>query len=190
MSTTTPDTARPLDTVLRRWPSVAGVAFATFVAWGLASGGDLAPVLTASAFVYLGAAAVGRRGAAWPLFFVTFVVIGVASFTTYEDSAVWILVALGAVLLVFGLQRGEGRPFAGLPLQGLAALAFCGAAAAALLVGGDLAAYLVAAGLLAHAAWDVYHHRVERVVSRSLAEFCVVLDTILAVVIVVVTLRG
>jgi hypothetical protein len=33
---------------------------------------------------------------------------------------------------------------------------------------------VVAAGLLGHAAWDVYHHRAGRVVRRSLAEFCFV----------------
>ena len=46
---------------------------------------------------------------------------------------------------------------------------------------------LVAAGLLGHAAWDAYHHRVNRVVVRSMAEFCLVLDTALAVAIVIVT---
>jgi hypothetical protein len=47
---------------------------------------------------------------------------------------------------------------------------------------------VVAAGLLGHAAWDVHHHRTGRVVARSLAEFCVVLDTLLAAAIVVATL--
>jgi hypothetical protein len=45
----------------------------------------------------------------------------------------------------------------------------------------------VAVGLLGHAAWDVWHHRTNRVVSRSLAEFCLVLDTALAIGIIVVT---
>jgi len=34
---------------------------------------------------------------------------------------------------------------------------------------------------------DVHHHRTNRVVVRSLAEFCLVLDTALAVAIVIVT---
>ncbi|GAB3412792.1 hypothetical protein [Flindersiella endophytica] len=45
--------------------------------------------------------------------------------------------------------------------------------------------YLVAFGLLGHAAWDVYHFRTKRVVSRSLAEFCMVLDATLSIVILV-----
>jgi hypothetical protein len=58
------------------------------------------------------------------------------------------------------------------------------AAAIALILSRDAGSYLVAAGLLGHAAWDVYHHRVNRVVVRSMAEFCCVLDTLLAVAIV------
>jgi hypothetical protein len=48
----------------------------------------------------------------------------------------------------------------------------------------------VAGGLLAHAAWDIYHHRANKVVVRSMAEFCFVLDTLLAAAIVAATLIG
>jgi hypothetical protein len=61
---------------------------------------------------------------------------------------------------------------------------FGGVAGAALVVDPALGAYLVAAGLLGHAAWDVDHHRANRVVVRSMAEFCLVLDTALAMAIV------
>jgi hypothetical protein len=44
--------------------------------------------------------------------------------------------------------------------------------------------------LLGHAAWDVYHYWTNRVVVRSMAEFCAVLDTLLAMAIVVATARG
>jgi hypothetical protein len=46
----------------------------------------------------------------------------------------------------------------------------------------------VAAGLLGHAAWDVHHQRTNRVVC-SPAEFCLALDTALAVAIVIVAVR-
>lgn len=74
-----------------------------------------------------------------------------------------------------------------MPLQTVGLAGFGTAAAAALLVTPALGAYLVAAGVLGHAAWDAYHHRTNRVVVRSLAEFCLVLDTVLAVAIVFVT---
>ncbi len=65
--------------------------------------------------------------------------------------------------------------------------AFGAAAAMALGVTATVGAYFVAGGLLAHAVWDAYHYRINKVVARSLAEFCLVLDTIVAAVIVIVT---
>ncbi|RIQ13601.1 hypothetical protein [Jiangella rhizosphaerae] len=55
---------------------------------------------------------------------------------------------------------------------------------------GVLRRWPLAAGLLGHAAWDVWHHRTNRVVTRSLAEFCVVLDTLLAAAMIVVAISG
>jgi hypothetical protein len=55
-------------------------------------------------------------------------------------------------------------------------LAFGSIVLAALYVDPDLGGYLVAIGLLGHGAWDVYHYLRDRVVARSYAEFCAVLD--------------
>jgi hypothetical protein len=49
---------------------------------------------------------------------------------------------------------------------------------------------VVVPSLLGRAAWDVYHHRINKVVVRSMAEFCCVLDTLLAIAIVVAVARG
>jgi hypothetical protein len=195
MTTTTTETlprsGNPLRAALRRWPTAAGIVMAVFVAWGVTAGADIAPVLTASGFVYIGAAAFQRRGAAWPVFFLSFAVIAAAGFTAYEaDLAVWGLIGIAVLLAAYGLVRGAARPAEGLPLQGLAMLGFGAVAVAVLLVGGDLGLYLVAAGLLGHAAWDVWHHRTERVVSRSLAEFCVVLDTLAAAAMIVAAIAS
>lgn len=181
--------------VRRRWPTLAGLGFAALVGLGFAalvgfdlgSGVDLAPVLAASAAVYLGAAALQRPAAAWPLFFATVVVITVAQLLGDRFDPTWVVLAGSVALLIYGLARGAVRPGYGLPLQTLALAGFGAAAAAALLVNPELGAYLVAAGLLGHAAWDIYHYRINRVVVRSLAEFCLVLDTALAVAIVIVT---
>ena len=56
------------------------------------------------------------------------------------------------------------------------------AAAIAIIVDTEAGAYLVSAGLLGHAAWDVYHHRLNKVVVRSMAEFCCILDTLAIVI--------
>jgi hypothetical protein len=168
-------------TIRRRWPAAAGVLVAGFAGLDIAGDGGvgLAPVLAASAVIYLGAAALGRPGASWPLFFGSFVVLAVA-----DEYATWVLLGAAVVLAGYGLLRGAAR---GLPLQAVAMAGFGGAAALALVVSPDLGAYLVAAGLLGHAAWDGYHHRTGRVVTRSLAQFCVVLDTLLAAAIIVAT---
>ena len=178
---------RPQPLVRRRWPTLAGLGFAALVAFDLASGVELAPVLAASAAVYLGAAALQRPAAAWPLFFATGAVITVARLLDDRLEPTWVILAGSVALLVYGLLRGASRPGYGLPLQTVALAGFGAAAAAALLTTPELGAYLVAAGLLGHAAWDVHHHRANRVVVRSLAEFCLALDTALAVAIVVVT---
>jgi hypothetical protein len=182
-------TSQPQSPVRRRWPTLAGLGFAALIAFDLLSGVELAPVLAASAAVYLGAAALQRPAAAWPLFLATAAVITVARLLEDRFEPTWAILAGAAGLLIYGLLRGAGRPGYGLPLQTVALLGFGAAAGAALMITPDLGAYLVAAGLLGHAAWDLYHHRVNRVVVRSLAEFCLALDTALAVAIVIVTVR-
>jgi hypothetical protein len=175
--------------IRRWWPSAAGAAVAGWVALDLTADGGAAqaPILAASAVVYLGAAALQRREAAWPMFFGTLVLITVAKLAAHQTDPTWFLLGAAALLAVYGLLRGAARPATGLPLQTLAMAGFGAVAVSALAVSPDLGAYLVAAGLLGHAAWDVHHHRTGRVVVRSLAQFCFVLDTLLAVAIVAVT---
>lgn len=40
----------------------------------------------------------------------------------------------------------------------------------------EVGRYLVAAGLLGHAAWDAVHWHADKIVARSFAEWCAVLD--------------
>lgn len=173
--------------IWRHWPALIGVAFAGLITFDLVRGVDLAPVLAASAVVYLGAAALRRPMAAWPMFFAAALIITAARLADDRFDPTWAVLALGVCLLIYGLARHALQPTYGLPLQTLALIGFGSAAAIALVVEPDLGAYLVAGGLLGHTAWDVYHYRVNRVVVRSMAEFCMFLDTALAIVIVVVT---
>jgi hypothetical protein len=174
------------------WPIAVALAFATFVAFGsgTATTKDIAPVVTASGFVYLGAAALRSRVSAWPLFFVSIIVITIGLRVSGLDPSwsSWAMLGIAAVLAVYGLIRGALRPPWGLPLQ-TAAMAVCAAVAiAAAHADTRWAGLLVGVGLLAHTAWDVYHHRIERVVVRSMSLFCAVLDTFLAVVVLAATL--
>ena len=80
-------------------------------------------------------------------------------------------------------------PAFGVPVQTIA-MVFIGAAAAiAAIYEGTIGASLVASGLLGHAVSDLYHHRVNKVVTRSMAEFRAVLDTLLAAVIIVAVMK-
>lgn len=176
------------------WPALAGIAFAAFVAYEMFLGGeggsDLGPVVAASGLGYLAAAAFQKPVVAWHAFFACVVVITLVNIGWIGVDATWLLLGLAALLVVYGLVRGAIRPAEGLPLQTLAMLGFGAVAAIVLYVDAVIGAYLVAAGLLAHAGWDAWHHWTDRVVIRSLAEFCFVLDLLLAGVIVFATMRG
>ena len=169
---------------------MAGIAMAGFITLDMLSGADLAAVLAASGLVYLGAAAFGKRSAAWPLFFGTFIIITITKVGLTTINATWIFLSFAALFAVYGFLRGTADPIEGLPIQTVAMVGFGAAAAIALTVRKDVGAYMVAAGLLGHAAWDLYHHRVNKVVTRSMAEFCGVLDTLLVVAIVFAALRS
>ena len=173
---------------------MAGIGFAAFVALdlfrGSEHGSDLAAVVAASGLVYLAAAAVQKPSIAWPVFFISVIVIAVSKIAWIGFDATWVLLGLAGLFVVYGLLRGAMQPAHGLPLQTLAMAGFGGVAAAALYLNQVIGAYLVAAGLFAHAAWDAYHHRTNQVVVRSMAEFCFVLDTVLAAAIVVATMWG
>ncbi|WP_067822627.1 hypothetical protein [Nocardia inohanensis] len=159
------------------WPALAALLLAAATAFDLSTGVDLAQIVAASAIVYLGSAALADPRAAWPVFLVTFVVIGVAKATGFDGT--WILLALAVPVASYGLLRRRD-----ITLQGLAMLGFGAVAALALLLDEHIGAYLVAAGLLAHTAWDIRHFRTGRVVVRSMSEFCMVLDTVLAIVVI------
>jgi EmrB/QacA subfamily drug resistance transporter len=91
-------TSQPQSLLRRRWATLAGLGFAALVAFDLVSGVELAPVLAASAAVYLGAAALRRPAAAWPLFFATVVVITVARLLEDRLEPTWVIL-VGAVAL-------------------------------------------------------------------------------------------
>lgn len=179
--------------LVRRWPSLAGIALAASLAaglWlGIAEPVELARVLVAAGLVYLGSAALRERRAAWPLFGLTFVLIGIGFVVPAFAPTAWMLGA-AVLLTAWGFGRGAARPAWGLPLQSAAMIVIAALAVTAAWLGGPWAAGLIAAGLLGHAAWDVHHHRTGRVVARSMAEFCAVLDSLLAVVVLVAGFGG
>lgn len=170
------------------WPAALAVLVAGATAYGLSDGRNAASVVAASGLVYLAASATGRRQMAWIGFAVTFPLIGLAKFVGF-DAVPWIL-GMAGVLLAVGVIERRARPWWSFPLQAVAMLTLGVIAFAAMRVDPMPGGLLVATALIGHAAWDIHHHRADRVVYRSLAKFCAVLDLLVATLVVVVTFRS
>lgn len=130
----------------------------------------------------------------WPALLGTAVgVVGLLDIQPWRPSepTTVLLPGLAAAYLVFGAVRRQlGRPgVLRLELAGL--VVFGGCALVAVLVQPAAGHYVVAAGFIAHAAWDIAHHRdLSRnrsvgVVPRGYAEFCIVLDLLLGAALIV-----
>ena len=94
----------------------------------------------------------------------------------------WCVLTAAVIYLTWGTARGDLGERRWLTAQTAGVLVF-GAVAIAV-VASDLASarYVLAAGWLAHALWDIVHHRADRVVPRWYAETCLVTDLTVAAV--------
>jgi hypothetical protein len=100
----------------------------------------------------------------------------------------WSVLLAAVIYLTWGSARGDLGDRRWLSAQTAAVLGFGAVAIAAVAVDPAAARYVLAAGWLAHAAWDVVHHRAGRVVPRWYAETCMVADVLLAIVLLTVGL--
>jgi hypothetical protein len=93
----------------------------------------------------------------------------------------WLVFAMALVYPVVGLFRNSIRGRSMVLLQAAGLVVFGGISLlAGVLVGQDTGAYVLAAGLVGHGVWDIFHHRANAVVWRGYAETCVVYDLLLA----------
>src|SRR5215211_8509305 len=107
------------EVLMHRWPTALGIALAALAAFDVQDAQDgleFAELTVLMALVYLGAAALDRRWAAWvmlpaglPLAFFISSISGI-------DPSVVLLVA-APVFLVLGVARGQWQRPDGLPLQ-------------------------------------------------------------------------
>jgi hypothetical protein len=177
------------DVLMHRWPTALGIAVAALAAFDLQVDAGFVSSFSAlvvlMALVYLGAAALSRRRAAWVVFLAGFAVLVVLPLpdSGIEPSLVLLVAALA--FLVLGAARGLLRRPGGLTLQAAGMLGFGTIALTALYADLQLGGYLVAAGLIGHGVWDAYHYLRNRVVARSYAEFCAVLDLLFGTTILV-----
>ncbi|HEX5879389.1 MAG TPA: hypothetical protein VF468_13920, partial [Actinomycetota bacterium] len=94
-------TSQPPSLVRRRWPTLVGLGFAALVAFDLVSGVELAPVLAASAAVYLGGG--GPAATARGLAAVLLQALALLGFGAAAGAALVVNPELGAYLVAAGL---------------------------------------------------------------------------------------
>ena len=175
------------DVLMHRWPTALGIAVAALAALDLQDGREFAALTVLMALVYLGAAALDRRWSAWAVLLAG---LPLAFFFPSASEVVPSVVLLVAALifLALGMARGLLRKPGGLTLQIAGMLAFGSIVLVALFyVYPDLGGKLVGIAILGHAAWDAYHYLRNRVVPRSYAEFCAVVDLLLGAAILFMT---
>jgi hypothetical protein len=188
MSDTTTHRPGLLAAVARRWPLFLGVAagvdvFVDGAGDAYAGYGEVLPYL---ALLYVVLAVLRRRGASWPVLAVILLPIIGLRFQDQVEPAV-VALALGLAVAVWGVAHGRHRDH-DFRLQVAGMAGFAALALAGLAVDPDLGRYLVAAGWLAHGAWDFVHLAKDRVVSRSYAQWCGTLDVMVGVGLIVAPL--
>lgn len=97
----------------------------------------------------------------------------------YTAVTAWSVLLAAVIYLIWGALR-RNLTSGWLWLQTAGVLAYGALAVTAITVDGTLARYLLAAGWLAHAVWDAFHHHADRVVPRWYAEACMTSDVIIA----------
>lgn len=163
-----------LRVVLHRWPTLVGLVA---LAGSSVTGPDAhigAMVIILAAMCYVAAAAIGRRGSAWIVALAASVAVAVGMVTPLDTTL--LLIVSGVVFGLFGLVRGSRINRRELGIQAAAFVGFTLVALSAMMVGPVAALQLAALAAIGHATWDVIHLRRDKVVARSLAEFCVVFD--------------
>ncbi|GAA0579669.1 hypothetical protein [Actinomadura livida] len=174
----------PLWKLARRWPTAVALAAAVLV-WGggLGDAADavsgLGPVVLLLALEYLILNQIGRREASWPVIGGMVAAVFVIELLDVVDLTT-VAVAAALVLLVWGTVTGTANGRGSFGIQAAGMLGFGAIALVAMAVDPDLGRYLVAAGWLLHGIWDAVHLKLDRVVSRSYAEACGVLDVAVA----------
>ena len=176
-----------VEVLKHRWPTALGVAVAALTFFNeqvtVEFVSFVSAIVVLLGVIYVGAAALERRRAAWIILVAGFAVLTAERLLDWSGGASVFFLVSALVFLVLGVVRGQLRKGGGLPLQTIGMLGFGAIGLLALSVSPTLGGYLVAAALIGHAIWDAVYFWLNRVVVRSYAEFCGVLDLVLGVAI-------
>jgi hypothetical protein len=177
------------DFLKHRWPTLCGIALALFTALGGGMNREftsfVSTLLIFMAFIYLASAVFGKRSSAWLVFLVGLVIITPLRLFELNVISIYGVLLLALAFFVFGVVRNGWNKTNSLPLETVGMIVFAAVALVMLNVNLIWAGYIAALALFAHATWDVIHLWRNRVVARSYAEFCAVLDAVLGVAILV-----
>lgn len=182
----TAERPHPAGLLRRRWPTALALVVVALnvlasgsqdVADAVGGFGETLPLLP---LIYLVVHQIGRPEATWPVLGAGLVAVFVIALQDAVAPST-VLVVLALAVLLWGAVRGTPHGRAAFGTQAVGALVFGGLALAGLAVDPDLGRWLVAAGWFFHGVWDFVHLRLDKVVSRTFAEWCGVIDVLVAV---------
>lgn len=190
MDETTRERAHWTRRLLRRWPTAAALALTApdlfdgpleDVDGATETFGQVLPILP---LAYMVMVKLGRRRLTWPVVLIALAaVVAVRALDLIAPST--LLIGASLVVLVWGAVDGQLKRSGEFKLQTLGLLIFGGLALAGLAVEPDLGRYLIAAGWFFHGVWDFIHLWRDKVVARSFAEWCGVIDIMIAAQLVI-----
>lgn len=169
----------------RRWPTLLGLlggAAGLFAVFSDDDGVGFAAGVAVMALIYMITLAWGRPGAAWIAFPISSVLL--AGLVIVGDDLAWSVTGLIVALVLAWLVavfRGAAKDGKWFTIETLGGLFFGGLALAALAVDVKLGGVLAGLGFLLHGVWDAFHYVKNKVVARSYAEACAVVDIIIGV---------
>jgi hypothetical protein len=172
-----------LRALTNRWPTALALVMALGTFNTAESDEDVATlggILLILPLLYLVVAKLRKRAASWPL-----LAVGIALVFLLKGLDLippeTLFTAMALIVLVWAAMDGQLGRDGEFRIQALGMLGFGALALAGLMVDPDLGRYLVAAGWLFHGVWDFVHLKRDKVVSRSYAEWCGVVDIVVAV---------
>ncbi|MPY62965.1 hypothetical protein FNH08_39175 [Streptomyces spongiae] len=183
-----PAPRRGLHALTHRWPTALALAL-MIALFGSDSGdlndavagyGEFLPLLP---LLYVVISQAGNPRVTWPVLGAG-VVVTLALQAQDALSPPHVLVGVALAVLLWGTVRGAPHGRVTWGIQAAGALVFGALALTGLAVDPEVGRWLVAAGWFLHGVWDFAHlllARLRGIVSRAFAEWCAVVDVLVAV---------
>ncbi|MGH3333309.1 MAG: hypothetical protein ACRDPJ_18570 [Nocardioidaceae bacterium] len=161
--------------MVRWWPVLLAVALSA-LSWGI-DPVTARELFTLLPLVYVAVVIVGRRSASWPL-----LALGSGCFLVFQLQTVvdptLALATLAILVALLGFFVNDSRE---LVVQSSALVLWLVLVVATLAISADGASVLMAVAWATHGAWDLWHLRRDKVVSRTYAQWCAAFDILIAV---------